>query len=259
MTLRVIPLGSGSGGNAILVELGDTRVLVDAGLSARALATRMRGVGVEPASIAGILLSHEHGDHARGAERFSRRFGVAVHCGSETLEALDLSHVHLAAWSPFLPGQPFEVRGIVVDPFPVPHDAVRPVGFVLSRDGVRVGVATDLGHATTLVVERLRGCDVLVVESNYDPEMLRDGPYPWELKQRVAGRTGHLSNHEAAALLSDVVDERCRAVVLAHLSKHNNTPELARRTAAAALVRTPGKRAAMRVASAHGPTPAVVV
>lgn len=259
MTLRVVPLGSGSGGNAILVELGDTRLLVDAGLSARTLATRLRGAGVDPRSIAGILLSHEHGDHARGVELFSRRFGLAVHCASETLEALDLSFVHLAAWSPFRPGEPFEVRGIVVDPFPVPHDAARPVGFVLARNDTRVGVATDLGHATTLVVERLRGCDVLVVESNYDPDMLRDGPYPWALKQRVAGRTGHLSNHAAAALLSDVVDDRCRAVVLAHLSEHNNTPELARRTAAAAIVRTPGKRAAMRVASARGPTPAVVV
>jgi len=259
MTLRVVPLGSGSGGNATLVELGGARVLVDAGLSARTLARRLVALGVEPGSLDGVLLSHEHGDHARGAEGFSKRFGVPVHAASETLRALDLSHVHLAAWAPFVPGEPFEVRGIRVDPFPVPHDAARPVGFVLARDGRRVGVATDLGHATTLVIERLRGCDVLVIESNYDPTMLRDGPYPWALKQRVGGRTGHLSNVEAAELLSDVVDDRLKAVVLAHLSEHNNTPALARRTAAAALARTPGRRAAMRVASARGPTPTVVV
>jgi phosphoribosyl 1,2-cyclic phosphodiesterase len=259
MTLRVVPLGSGSGGNAILVESGDARVLVDAGLSARTLAARLRAVGVEPASIGGILLSHEHADHARGVERFSRRFGVGVHCAAETLEALDLSFVHLAAWTPFRAGEPFEVRGFVVDPFPVPHDAAHPVGFVLARDGRRVGVATDLGHATGLVAHRLAGCDVLVVESNYDPDLLRAGPYPWSLKQRVAGRFGHLSNDAAAALLVDVVDDRCRAVVLAHLSEHNNSPELARRTAAAAIGRTKGKRAAMRVASPHGPTPAVVL
>ena len=251
MTLRVVPLGSGSGGNATLVELGPARVLVDAGLSARSLARRLAGLGVEPRSLDAILLSHEHGDHARGAAGFSKRFGVAVHGASETLDALDLSPVHLASWLPFLPGEPFDVRGIRVDPFPVPHDAARPVGFVLGWNGSRVGVATDLGHATTLVIERLRGCDVLVIESNYDPEMLRDGPYPWALKQRVAGRTGHLSNLEAAELLRDVVDDRLKAVVLAHLSEHNNTPELARRTA--------GRRAAMRVARARGPTPAVVV
>jgi phosphoribosyl 1,2-cyclic phosphodiesterase len=259
MTLRVVPLGSGSGGNATLVELGETRLLVDCGLAARTLARRLVATGVEPRSLAGILVSHEHGDHASGVERFSRRFGVPVHAAYETLAALDLSHVHVCGFTPFLPGRPFAVRDVVVDPFPVPHDAALPVGFVLERDGIRVGIATDLGHATTLIVERLRGLDVLVLESNYDPTMLRDGPYPWALKQRVSGRTGHLSNAAAADLLADVVDDRLRAVVLAHLSEHNNTPELARRTAAAALARTPGCRAAMRVAAPRGPTPAVVL
>jgi phosphoribosyl 1,2-cyclic phosphodiesterase len=259
MTLRVVPLGSGSGGNATLVELGGTRLLVDAGLAARTLARRLAAIGVEPRTLAGILVSHEHGDHASGVERFSTRFGVPVHAAYETLAALDLSYVHVCGFTPFLPGQPFEVGDVVVDPFPVPHDAALPVGFVLTRDGMRVGVATDLGHATTLVVERLRGCDVLVIESNYDPDMLRDGPYPWALKQRVAGRTGHLSNAAAADLIADVVDERLKAIVLAHLSEHNNTPELARRTAAAALARTPGCRAAMRVATRRGATPAIVI
>ena len=259
MTLRVVPLGSGSGGNATLVELRGTRLVVDAGLSARALARRLLAVGVDPRAVHGILLSHEHGEHARGVEGFSKRFGVPVHAAVETLDALDLSPVHVASFAPFAPGVPFEIRGVLVDPFPVPHDAARPVGFVLSSNGARIGVATDLGHATTLVIERLRGCDVLVIESNYDPDMLRVGPYPWALKQRVSGRTGHLSNVDAADLLTDVVDERLKAVVLAHLSEHNNTPELARRTAAAAIARTPGRRAAMRVAAPRGPTPAVVV
>ena len=254
MAVRIVPLGSGSSGNAMLVEFGTRRLLVEAGLSARALGERLDAVGVAPSSLAAILVSHEHNDHARGLERFAVRARVPVVVAPETLAALDLSPAHLPGWLPLEPGRTLDLGPVRVESFPVPHDAVRPVGFVLEGEGVRVGIATDLGHATTLVVDRLGGCHVLVLESNHDDRMLQNGPYPWHLKQRVGGRMGHLSNEEAARLLERCAAE-CRAVVLAHLSERNNTPTLARDAAARALERAGRKRVEMRVASAHRPSP----
>jgi phosphoribosyl 1,2-cyclic phosphodiesterase len=257
--VRVVPLGSGSSGNATLVAFGSRRLLVDAGLSARDLATRLEGVGVAPRRVTAILLSHEHHDHARGLERFAVKHGVPVFTTPETLAALNLAPRHVGAWHPFEPGVAFDAFGVKVDPFMVPHDAVNPVGFVLEAEGVRVGIATDLGHATTLVVERLRGCHVLVVEANHDDGMLVRGPYPWALKQRIGGRLGHLSNEEAATLLAATVDANCQAVILAHLSESNNTAALARQAVALALARAGRSRCAMRVAERRAPTPAVEI
>lgn len=256
---RVVPLGSGSSGNATLVSFGTRRFLVDAGLSARELALRLSAVGADPASIDAILLSHEHHDHARGLHRFAVRHKVPVFSTPETLAALNLAPRHLPAWHPFDPGRPFEIEGVTVEPFLVPHDAVNPVGFVLEGEGVRVGIATDLGHATTLVVERLRGCHVLLVEANHDDDLLVRGPYPWALKQRIGGRLGHLSNVEAGALLARVAAEDCQAVILAHLSDKNNTQALARRAVTSALYEAGIKRYDMRVAERSGPTPEVVL
>jgi len=257
--VRLLPLASGSQGNATLVEFGTTKLLVDAGLSARRLARRLREAGVEPSRIDCLLLSHEHQDHTRGVEIFSKRYGTPVACPRETLEALDLSPVHLGEWLPLPPAGFLDLGAVRVESFPVPHDAARPIGFVLHGEGLRVGIVTDLGHATTLVCERLRGCDALMIEANHDEVMLRDGPYPWHLKQRVGGRMGHLSNQEAAALLRRTVEPDCRAVVLAHLSEKNNTRVLARQAAAGALQSAGGKRAEMRVAAARSITPEVVL
>lgn len=257
--VRVVPLGSGSSGNATLVELGARRLLVDAGLSARDLAFRLDAVGVRPGRLDGILLSHEHHDHARGLHRFAQKHRVPVVTTPEALAAMNLAPYHFPAWIPFEPGTPFDAFGVRVVPFAVPHDAVNPVGFILEAEGVRVGIATDLGHATTLVVERLRGCHVLVLEANHDDGMLVRGPYPWALKQRIGGRLGHLSNDEAAALAAAVVDDDCQAVVLAHLSEKNNTATLARRAVSGALTQAGRKRYAMRVAERSSPTAAVEI
>ena len=257
--VRVVPLGSGSSGNATLIEFGTRRFLVDAGLSARELALRLAAVGIDPRALAAIVLSHEHHDHARGVERFAAKHRVPVFTTPETLAALNLAPHHLGAWHGFDPGRPFDAFGVRVDPFAVPHDAANPVGFVFEAEGVRIGVATDLGHATTLVMQRLRGCHVLLVESNHDDGMLVRGPYPWALKQRIGGRLGHLSNEEAAALLAAVVDDDCQAVILAHLSEKNNTSVLARRTAAGALARVGRTRYALRVAEVGRPTAAVEI
>ena len=255
--MRFIPLASGSQGNAALVEIDGTRLLIDAGLSSKELEARLACCEVDPTGVDAVLLSHEHQDHSRGAERFSKLHGVPVACTAKTLAALDVSPVHVAEWWALPETGITEIGPVRVESFPVPHDARRPVGFVLHGDGMRVGVALDLGHATTLVRERLRGCEILMVESNYDEDMLRDGPYPWHLKQRVSGGYGHLSNRETAALLRDVVKPSCRAVILAHLSEKNNTQALARQTAATALRDAGCARTEMRVARAGRPTPAV--
>lgn len=255
--MRLVPLGSGSRGNATFVELAGTRLLVDAGLSARQLSLRLAAIDVDPRSLDWVVVSHEHDDHARGAERFSRTHDVPVLCSHGTLAARDLSPACLAGWRPLEPTRGADLGSVWVEAFPVPHDAAEPVGFVLHGGGVRVGLATDLGHATPLVRERLRSCDVLLVEANHDARMLAEGPYPWHLKQRVAGRLGHLSNGETAALLAEVLDERCRAVVLAHLSEHNNTPHLARETVGRVLARRGLRNVAIHVASNREPTPGV--
>ena len=257
--VRVVPLGSGSSGNATLVEFGERRLLVDAGLSARELALRLEAVGVAPKQLSAILLSHEHHDHARGLERFAVKAGVPVFTSPETLAALNLAPRHLGRWHPFEPGVPFEAFGVAVDPFSIPHDAADPVGFVLSSEGVRVGIATDLGHATTLVVERLRGCHILIVEANHDDDLLVRGPYPWALKQRIGGRLGHLSNEAAATLLAATVEDDCQAVILAHLSESNNTATLAKAAVANALTRAGRTRYAMHVAERAAPTAAVEI
>jgi len=257
--VRVVPLGSGSSGNSTLVTFGKRHLLVDAGLSARELALRLDGVGVAPSDLAAIVLSHEHHDHARGLERFAVKHRIPVFTAPETLAALNLAPRHLAAWHPFEPGIAFDAFGVKIDPFSIPHDAANPVGFVLEAEGVRVGIVTDLGHATTLVIERLRGCHVLLIEANHDDGMLARGPYPWALKQRIGGRLGHLSNDEAATLLATVADDDCQAVILAHLSESNNTAGLARKAAAAALAAAGRHRYAMRVAERRAATPAVEI
>ncbi len=259
MLLRVVPLGSGSAGNATLVEVAGMRLLVDAGLSARTLARRLSRVGVAPRQVDVVLLTHEHQDHARGAERFSTLYEVPLACSRATLAALDCSHTHFAGWQALEVGQPLELGAARVDAFPVPHDAVRPVGFVVEGGGVRCGIVTDIGHPTTLVARRLSGCDVLMVEANHDDRMLREGPYPWQLKQRVGGRYGHLSNAEAATLLGRAVAPRCREVVLAHLSEKNNTPALALGAVERELARAGRRDVRVHVARPDRPSDAVVV
>ena len=168
----MIALASGSQGNAAFVEIEGTRLLIDAGLPAKELEARLVGCGVDPARIDAVLLSHEHYDHVRGALKFSRRFGVPVVASWDTLHAMDRSPQAFAGWIELAVGRDVKLGSVTVSSFPVPHDAACPVGFVIAANGVRVGVATDLGHATPEIVESLAGCDVLMLESNHDPLLL---------------------------------------------------------------------------------------
>ncbi|MGA7857561.1 MAG: MBL fold metallo-hydrolase [Terracidiphilus sp.] len=308
--VRFTVLASGSRGNSTIVSGGQTRILVDAGLSCRELFRRMRLAGEEPETLDAIIITHEHQDHINGLAVTARKLGIPVYftegthrawmrwltprrqmtyaqwmeqcrqqaaarqaeadaaaCEGEVDEAElvgaaepDVEEVALSAaaqvdapevepaksaaqkdptWLPaveyFQAGQPFQIGDIAVSPFTIPHDAVDPVGFVFQAEGVRIGVATDLGYIPPNVKAQLKGLDLLLLESNHDLEMLRDGPYPWSVKQRVLSRVGHLSNEAAAEFLETEYDGQAAYVILAHLSESNNLPELARVTAERAL------------------------
>lgn len=224
--MRVCLLASGSKGNSLFVEAGETKILIDAGLSAREIVARLASIEVAVSEINGIIVSHEHNDHIRGAGTLARKFDIPVLL-SYPASRETAGHFRSARLIEFESGCSFEFRDLLIDPFPITHDTVDPVGIVVeSRDG-RIGVATDLGLATRLVREKLKGCRALVLESNHDEEMLANGPYPWHLKQRIKSRHGHLSNREAADLLADVLGPGLESVFLAHLSEVNNHPEVA--------------------------------
>jgi len=226
--LRVGVLGSGSGGNAVVVESGEQRILVDAGFSCRELGKRMALLGIDPRSISALVLTHEHQDHCRGADGFAKRYKIPVLATAGTLEGAGLREESARSAVLIRSGEPWEVAGFRLEPFLLPHDACEPVGFVVEDGhGRRLGLVADLGCRTGLAWGRLCDLDVLVLETNHDLDMLRNGPYPWSLKQRVAGRHGHLSNREAAEGLPDLLSDRLRWVVLYHLSRTNNLPALA--------------------------------
>ena len=237
MSLRFRVLGSGSSGNATLVEGGGTRILLDAGLGPRELADRLLSAGVDPASVDAIFLSHEHSDHAKGAASFSRKWGVRLSGSRGTYAAASLGASEIAGYDVLDPGSRRSVGALTIEAIPVPHDAAEPIAFVVSCDGVSLGHATDLGHMGRRLTEAFAPCRAILVESNYDPGMLRDGSYPWSLKERILSPLGHLSNGDVALYLEKSLPETCEAVVLAHLSRKNNHPEVARMTAETALRR----------------------
>jgi phosphoribosyl 1,2-cyclic phosphodiesterase len=223
-------LGSGSSGNSALVCLGKTRVLIDAGLSARQLQTRLEVLGVDPASIAAVVLTHEHGDHSGGLDVFCRKRPIPVYGTRDTCTVVAEGMKSRVPWQKFEAGQSFEVGGIVFESFSVPHDAVDPVGYVVRdpRTDARAGILSDVGQATTLIRERLKLVDTLFVEANYDEALLQnDTKRPWATKQRISSRHGHLSNDQAGELIVSVASERLHRVVLGHLSRDCNTPETA--------------------------------
>lgn len=191
----------------------------------------MESVGVPPDAVTAICLTHEHDDHCTALSVLSRRGGAALYANSGTVDAIEKGAKPLGLkWNVFTTGSPFTIGALRVEPFSVPHDAFDPVGFIIGDGSARLGVVTDIGMATGLVRERLRGCQVVVVESNHDEGLLRDADRPWVLKQRILGRQGHLSNKQAGELLAEVAGVDLRAVFLAHLSSQCNKPDLAMRT-----------------------------
>jgi phosphoribosyl 1,2-cyclic phosphodiesterase len=234
MGLSFTLLGSGSSGNTTLVSDGSTHILVDVGLSGRETARRLRECGLEPHQVSAIVVSHEHGDHCRGVGPFAKDLDIPVFMTESAWAGFGMSldaRRHRKIGS----GECFEVHGFRFTSFSVPHDAIDPLAFLIEKDGVKIGIVMDLGYVSNLVVERLKGCDGIILESNHDVRMLKVGPYPWALKQRVMSRRGHLSNDAVAQYLAKDFDGRAAHVVLAHLSRKNNLPELALLSAQRAL------------------------
>lgn len=239
MALRFALLGSGSSGNVTLVSSGNTHVLVDIGLSGKETAKRLSEYGLSPEKVSAVVVSHEHGDHCRGVGPFAKELDIPVFITDGALQESGM-RLDPNKRERIESGVPFEVAGMVFTPFAVPHDAVDPVAFCIEAEGIKIAIVLDLGYITNLVVERLRGCDAIVLESNHDVHMLKVGPYPWALKQRVMSRRGHLSNDTVAEFLLTGFDGRAGQVILAHLSRNNNLPELALLSAQNALEARPG-------------------
>jgi len=257
--LRVGVLGSGSGGNAVVVESGEHRILLDAGFSCRELVARMALLGVDPKSLKALVITHEHQDHCRGADGFAHKHKLPIYGTPGTLGRIRMRDVVAKTVIRMRSGERREIDGFTVEPFMVPHDAAEPVGVVIEDPlGRRVGLVADIGCRTSLAWARLRDLDVLILETNHDLDMLRNGPYPWSLKQRVAGRHGHLSNREAAEGLPELMGDRLRCVVLYHLSRTNNLPTLAAAAIGEALDRE-GCSARLAVTEQDRPSPWIEV
>jgi phosphoribosyl 1,2-cyclic phosphodiesterase len=250
MSLRVQVLSSGSSGNAALYSSGKTHVLVDCGLSARALVHALRRAGVEPDGLSGVFLTHEHTDHTQGLRVFLKRRKIPLFAAPQCHESQALCHLEVCQREPLEGGREVRLGSLTLTPFLVPHDSACCYGFSVEASGVKAVQATDLGQPTPLVRERLRGAHCILLEFNHDLDRLMTGSYPMHIKIRVRGSLGHLSNEQAAQLLAEAVNGETRAIYLMHLSKENNLPQLALLAAREALG---GKAVPMEVAKHMAP------
>ena len=231
-------LGSGSAGNSALIATDHCKILIDGGLSARQIVVRLEQCGVTPEQLDGVLLTHEHGDHVCGLEVLCRKFQIPIYANALTAEAVRCggSLDRHRNWRIFRTGADFSICDITVQTFPVPHDAVDPVGFAFQAGTRSLGFITDLGYATKMLIERLREVHTLVIETNHDEKLLQSDPHrPWPVKQRIMSRHGHLSNAAAASVLEQLLPGKVERVVLGHLSRDCNTPALATETIRALL------------------------
>ncbi len=220
-------LASGSRGNSIYVSDGNTSVLIDAGLSGVEIERRMKSRDLSIEDIDGIIVSHEHSDHIQGVGVLARRYSIPVYISPETYNTAAAQLGSIRNINNFSCGSAFTIRDLIIRPFSISHDASDPAGFTIGCNGQKIGIATDLGIATAMVRQHLSDCCCLIIEANHDIPMLEEGPYPWSIKQRVKGRTGHLSNESSRELLMDIMHDQMSHVILAHLSETNNTPEKA--------------------------------
>jgi phosphoribosyl 1,2-cyclic phosphodiesterase len=258
--VRVTVLGSGSAGNATLVEAGGVRVLIDAGFSGRDLERRLESVGVEADSIAGIVITHDHGDHTRGMGVLARRHGLPLYLTALTRVACANLLSGTERVLTYASSAPFRIGALEIRPFLTVHDAADPVAVTVcdTATGARLGIATDLGRPTAAVRAELAGCHMLVLEANHDDARLWAGPYPWSVKQRIASSHGHMSNRAAAELARELLHPGLRTIVLAHLSEHCNDAALAEDAVGSALARS-RYRGTLTAAPQHEPLPAVNV
>jgi phosphoribosyl 1,2-cyclic phosphodiesterase len=227
VAVQLTILGSGSSGNCAYLETPETRILIDAGFSLRQIRQRLATIGRAPEGLSGILITHEHTDHINGLTALCSKLKIPIYCNRPTKEGIEWQLKSQFDCRIFSTGSSFEVGDVVVDTFSIPHDASDPVGFLLRTPAGKIGFLTDLGHATKLALERVRAANILVLETNHDLKMLQDSGRPWSLKQRIAGRHGHLSNTDAADAAQEIMSADLRHIYLGHLSRECNRPELA--------------------------------
>ena len=221
-------LGSGSGGNCAYLETGEVRLLIDAGFSGRQIRQKLASLSRTPETLSGILITHEHSDHVSGLVGLAARLNLPIYCNRETREAIEAQWQIKLNAQLFDSGNSFEIGDVRVDTFSIPHDAIDPVGFLFHTPCEKIGFLTDLGHATKMVLQRVRAANILVLEANHDVQMLQDDPRrPWSLKQRILSRHGHLSNEAAADCTAEIMSANLRHLYLGHLSRDCNKPELA--------------------------------
>lgn len=232
--MRLTSIASGSSGNCIYVGTEKAHVLIDAGISGKRIETGLNALDLTTRDMEGILITHEHSDHIGGLGVVARRYGIPMYATEKTIAAIQrmpqVGKIDAALFRPIEPEVDFMIGDMVIHPIRVSHDAADPVAYILRQGKKSAGVITDLGVYDDHIVESLRNLDVLLLEANHDIRMLQVGPYPYPLKQRILGEKGHLSNEASGQLLSRVLHDRFRAVILGHLSKENNYPELASRT-----------------------------
>ena len=227
--LTVCVLASGSKGNAIYVSDGETSILIDAGLSGIEIERRLRKRNLQAECLDAIIVSHEHSDHIKGVGVLSRRYDLPVYISDPTRTEAAGILGSIQRTESFVCGSTFQINGLSIHPFSTSHDAGDPAGFTIERNGLKIGLATDLGIATQMVKEHLKGSALLLLEANHDIAMLENGPYPWPVKQRIKSRVGHLSNVDSRDLLGEIKHSGLQQVILGHLSETNNTPETAAR------------------------------
>jgi phosphoribosyl 1,2-cyclic phosphodiesterase len=229
VAVQLTILGSGSSGNCAYLETDETRILIDAGFSGRQVRERLATIGRAPEGLSGILITHEHTDHINGLVGLCSKLNIPVYCNRPTQEAIEYQLQSKFDCRIFSTGGSFELGDVVVDTFSIPHDASDPVGFLLRTSAGKIGFLTDLGHATKLALERVRSANILVLEANHDLKLLQDSSRPWSLKQRIAGRHGHLSNTDAADAAEAIMSAELYHLYLGHLSRECNRPDIAER------------------------------
>jgi phosphoribosyl 1,2-cyclic phosphodiesterase len=260
VAVQLTILGSGSGGNCAYLETAETRLLIDAGFSGRQIRQRLATIARAPESIQGILITHEHSDHITGLTALAASSQIPIYCNRLTREAIEEQLQIKIDARLFITGDSFAIGDVTIDTFPVPHDACDPVGFLLRTSAGNIGFLTDLGHATQLVVERIRPANVLLLEANHDLKMLQDDTRrPWSLKQRILSRHGHLSNDGAADVVEQIISAGLRRLYLGHLSRDCNKPELAVRVVGNRLERMGATHVSLEYTSQDVPCPTLVL
>ena len=261
--LNFCSLYSGSSGNSLLVQTSNTKILIDVGESAKKIATALSSLEVEPSDIDAILITHEHSDHIKGLGTFSKKYDIPVYANSKTWDAMPEQSEKISDKNikKFTIEENFEIGDLKIHPFKIPHDAANPCGFNISNNDKKLSIATDIGHMTSNIAHKLEDSLFILLEANYDPEILKCSSYPYLLKQRIAGPNGHLPNLEAGKTISFLMNSGLKQVMLGHLSRENNFPELAYKTVVDELIenKLDSSKIKINVANRNCPSPMIKV